>query len=111
MPHEHEHVGPVNFDPEVIRKKRVGMIGDGQRFRVVFCEQGLACHLLEFTRRLLAGPAVTFRLLRANASARRNASSYLPAIAASRIGSRSRAILALASPLSAAFSYHSRALV
>ena len=37
-PDEHECVRPVGFDPEVNRKKRVGVIGDGQRIRVVFAD-------------------------------------------------------------------------
>ena len=62
-PDEHECVRPVGFDPEVNRKKRVGVIGDGQRFRVVFCEYGEPYHSVECQRRLLAGLTIAFRLI------------------------------------------------
>ena len=54
---------PVGFDREVVRKKRVGAIGDGQRFREFSCKQGVPCHIVERLRRLLAGLALAFRLL------------------------------------------------
>jgi len=48
--------------------------------------------------------------LAARVSSRRSASSYRPVVVAYRLGNCSRAFLALALPLAAAFSYHSRAL-